>query len=329
MTSMFAYPWWLAAALAVVALGALYVVMVRRRKTRALRFGNLQLLSTVTKGKRDYLTHVPFALLVVGLLLLVVASAGPVAMREVPRDRATVMLVVDVSRSMEATDVSPSRLEAAQQAGKQFADDLTDGINLGLISFAATPATLVSPTANHDATKEALGKLTLADKTATGEGILAALEQIKTLNAVLGGSDHAPPAHIVLLSDGKQTVPESPDDPRGGFSAARMAKEAGIPVSTISFGTDHGVVTQEINGRTEQIPVPVDDASLRKIAELSGGKFYTAQSLAELNEVYSTLQRQIGTEMQRGDNSRPWLIGGTAVILVALAIALALNRRIP
>ncbi|GAA3970470.1 VWA domain-containing protein [Gordonia caeni] len=330
MHRWFAHPWWLFAILLVVAVVAAYVIEMRRRKARALRFANLDVLRSVTPGARDRFRHVPFAVLAIGLLLLTVAMAGPMAERDVPRNRATVMLVVDVSNSMKATDVAPSRLEAAQAAGKRFADELTAGINLGLVSFAGTASTLVSPTPDHNATKNALGKLKLADKTATGEGIFAALDQIQTLNSALGGDDHAPPAHVVLLSDGKQTVPESPDADRGGFTAARKAKEEGIPVSTISFGTLHGTVELEgPNGQVERVPVPVDDESLRQIANLSGGNFYTASSLDELNKVYSTLREQIGTERQRGDNSRPWLIAGTLLAIAGTLGALFLNRRLP
>ncbi|MFT3715206.1 MAG: VWA domain-containing protein [Gordonia sp. (in: high G+C Gram-positive bacteria)] len=330
MGDLFAHPWWLISILLVAALVAAYVIEMRRRKRRALKFANLDTLRSVASSNRDRFKHVPFAVLAIGLALLTIAMAGPMAERNVPRNRATVMLVVDVSNSMKATDVAPSRLEAAQAAGKRFADDLTAGINLGLVSFAGTASTLVSPTPDHNATKNALDKLKLADKTATGEGIFAALDQIQTLNSALGGKDAAPPAHIVLLSDGKQTVPESPDDPRGGYTAARKAKEEKIPVSTISFGTLGGAIDLEApNGQTQHIPVPVDDESLHKIANLAGGKFYTAQSLDELNKVYSSLQRQIGYERQRGDNSRPWLIAGTLLVIAGSLAALFLNRRLP
>ncbi|MEZ5211588.1 VWA domain-containing protein [Gordonia sp. PP30] len=330
MGGLFSHPWWLLSLLLVAALIAAYVIEMRRRRVRALRFANLDVLRSVAPSKRSRLKHVPFAILAVGLVLLCVALAGPQAERNVPRNRATVMLVVDVSNSMKATDVAPSRLQAAQAAGKRFADELTSGINLGLVSFAGTASTLVSPTPDHNATKNALGKLKLADKTATGEGIFAALDQIQTLNSALGGKAAAPPAHIVLLSDGKQTVPDSPDDPRGGFTAARKAKEEHIPVSTISFGTLNGTVELPgPNGQTERVPVPVDDDTLRKIANLSGGEFYTASSLDELNKVYSTLRKQIGYERQRGDDSRPWLIGGTLLVLAGTAGALFLNRRLP
>ncbi|MBY4574753.1 hypothetical protein ACN94_14305 [Gordonia paraffinivorans] len=322
---MLSSPWWLLLLPVVALLVAAYVYMLRKRRQRALTFANLDLLKSVTPPERNRLRHLPVALLVVALVLLTVALAGPQADRKVPRNKATVILVMDVSRSMNATDVAPSRIRAAQEAAKKFADELTDGINLGLISFAGTAASLVSPTPDHNATKVAVDKLRLDDKTATGEGIFAALQQINTLNAVLGGGDAAPPARIVLLSDGKETVPDNPDDPRGAFTAARKAKEEGIPVSTISFGTRTGTV--ELEG--DRVPVPVDDDSLRKIANLSGGDFFTASSLDELNKVYEKLQNEIGYETRRGDNSRPWLIAGTLLALVSAFTALAVNRRLP
>ncbi|GAA2049031.1 VWA domain-containing protein [Williamsia deligens] len=323
--SVLATPWWLLLLLVVAGLGAGYVYMQRRRHSRAVRFANLDLLDSVVPPQRNRFRHAPIALMLVGLILLTVALAGPQADRRVPRNKATVILVIDVSRSMNSTDVAPTRIQAAQTAAKKFADDLTDGINLGLISFAGTAATLVSPTPDHDAAKQAIDKLQLADKTATGEGIFAAIDQIKTLNAVLGGDKGAPPARIVLESDGKETVPDDPDDPRGAFTAARKAKEEKIPVNTISFGTLTGTVDLE----GDRIPVPVDDASLERIANLSGGEFFTASTLGELTRVYDTLQQQIGYETQRGDNSRPWVIAGTILVLVAAIGAIAMNRRLP
>lgn len=125
------------------------------------------------------------------------------------------MLVIDVSQSMRATDVEPSRMVAAQEAAKQFADELTPGINLGLIAYAGTATVLVSPTTNREATKNALDKLQFADRTATGEAIFTALQAIATVGAVIGGGDTPPPARIVLFSDGKETMPTNPDNPKG------------------------------------------------------------------------------------------------------------------
>ena len=225
--------------------------------------------------------------------------AGPTHDVRIPRNRAVVMLVIDVSQSMRATDVPPNRLGAAQDAAKQFADELTPGINLGLIAYAGTATVLVSPTTNRDATKIAIDKLQLADRTATGEGIFTALQAIATVGAVIGGGDAPPPARIVLFSDGKETVPSNPDNPKGAFTAARTAKDQGVPISTISFGTPYGYV--EINGQRQ--PVPVDDATLKKVAELSGGTAYNASNVAELKNVYTSLQQQIGYETIKGDAS--------------------------
>ena len=186
----------------------------------------------------------------------------------IPRNRAVVMLVIDVSQSMRATDVAPNRLAATQEAAKQFVDQMTPGINLGLIAYAGTATVLVSPTTNRDASKNAIDKLQVADRTATGEGIFTALQAIATVGAVIGGGDEPPPARIVLMSDGKETVPSNPDNPKGAYTAARTAKDQGVPISTVSFGTPYGYV--EINDQRQ--PVPVDDEMLKKIAELSGGE---------------------------------------------------------
>ncbi|OLL17812.1 MULTISPECIES: VWA domain-containing protein [unclassified Rhodococcus (in: high G+C Gram-positive bacteria)] len=323
--SDFTAPWWLLFLFVVGALAAGYVAVQRRRMRHTLRFTNLELLEKVAPQQPGRSRHVPVALLLAGLALLTVAAAGPTAEQRVPRNRATVVLVIDVSLSMQATDVEPTRLAAAQAAAKSFADDLTPGINLGLVAFSGTASVLVSPTTNREATKTAIDNLQLSERTATGEAIFTALQSVDTLAAVLGGGDQAPPARIVLLSDGKQTVPESPDDPRGGFTAARQAADKDVPVSTISFGTEYGTVTIE----DERIPVPVDDPSLKEIANLSGGTFFTASNLQELEDAYNTLEEQIGYETTRGDASRPWLILGVLAVTGGVAAALLLRQRLP
>jgi Ca-activated chloride channel homolog len=262
---------------------------------------------------------------VLSLLLFTVAMAGPTHDVRIPRNRAVVMLVIDVSQSMRATDVSPNRLAAAQEAAKQFADQLTPGINLGLIAYAGTATVLVSPTTNREASKAAIDKLQLADRTATGEGIFTALQAIATVGAVIGGGDEPPPARIVLMSDGKETVPSNPDNPKGAYTASRTAKDQGVPISTVSFGTPYGYV--EINDQRQ--PVPVDDEMLKKIAELSGGQAYTASSLEQLKEVFTNLQEQIGYETRKGDASASWLRLGAVVLALAALAAMLINRRLP
>jgi Ca-activated chloride channel family protein len=323
--SGFEHAWFFLFLLVVLGLVGLYIVVQLARQRRMLRFANMELLESVAPKRPSRWRHLPAILQVLSQLLFTVAMAGPTHDDRNPRNRAVVMLVIDVSQSMRATDVSPNRLAAAQEAAKQFADQLTPGINLGLIAYAGTATVLVSPTTNRDATKVAIDKLQLADRTATGEGIFTALQAIATVGAVIGGGDAPPPARIVLMSDGKETVPSNPDNPKGAYTAARTAKDQGVPVSTVSFGTPYGYV--EINDQRQ--PVPVDDEMLKKIAELSGGEAYSATSLEQLKEVFTNLQEQIGYETHKGDASAGWLRLGALVLALAALAALLINRRLP
>jgi Ca-activated chloride channel family protein len=323
--SGFEHVWFFLFLLVVLGLIGLYIVVQLARHRRMLRFANMELLESVAPKRPSRWRHLPAILLVLSLLMFTVAMAGPTHDVRIPRNRAVVMLVIDVSQSMRATDVSPSRLAAAQEAAKQFAGQLTPGINLGLIAYAGTATVLVSPTTNRDATKNAIDKLQLADRTATGEGIFTALQAIATVGAVIGGGDTPPPARIVLMSDGKETVPSNPDNPKGAYTAARTAKDQGVPISTVSFGTPYGYV--QINDQRQ--PVPVDDVMLKKIAALSGGDSYSASSLEQLKQVFTNLQEQIGYETIKGDASVGWLRLGAVVLALAALAALLINRRLP
>ncbi|MFG1933235.1 VWA domain-containing protein [Mycobacterium sp. NPDC048908] len=311
-----------------VIIGALlvgYVVAQRVRRRRVLRFANLELLQSVAPRRQRRWRHLPAALLVASLALLTTAMAGPTHDVRVPRNRAVVMLVIDVSESMVATDVAPDRLTAAKEAGKRFADELTPGINLGLVEFAGTATLLMAPTTDRGAVKAAIDTLKAAERTATGEGIFTALQAIAATTAVLGGGDGPPPARIVLESDGKETVPSEPDAPRGAFTAAHAAKEQGVGISTISFGTPDGTVKLD----DQDIPVPVDDSTLTKISDISGGETFHADSLDRLNSVYASLQRIIGYQVVQGDASAGWIRLGALALIAALAAAALVNRRLP
>lgn len=317
---------WFLLLLVVAALAAGYVWMQRRRRRQVLRFANLAMLERVAPKRQGWQRHVPVALLLAALVLFTVALAGPTAEQKVPRNRATVMLVVDVSLSMRATDIEPSRLAAAQREAKRFAHELTPGVNLGLVSFAGSATVLVSPTTERVSVIRAIDNLKLAEATGTGEAIFAALSSVEAFGAVVSDAQGPPPARIVLLTDGKQTVPTADgDDPRGAFTAARAAGAAKIPISAISFGTAYGQV--EING--ERQPVPADDESIRRVADLSGGQFYDASSAGQLSDVVNTLGEQIGYETKRADASKPWLIAGTLIAVLAAAGALAIGQRLP
>lgn len=321
----FTSPWWFLLLVLIAGLVAGYVLMQRRRQQYVLRFANLAMLERVAPSRPPWWQrHLPVALLLTALVVLTVALAGPTAEQRVPRNRATVMLVIDVSLSMQATDVSPTRLAAAQRSATAFADSLTPGINLGLVSFAGSPTVLVSPTTDRNSVKEGIRNLKLAEATGTGEAIYAALASIEAFGSEIGGGTGPPPARIVLLSDGKQTVPTSfPDKPRGAFPAAQAAAQANIPISAISFGTQYGRV--EING-TSQL-VPTDDATLHKIADLSHGQFFNAETAGDLEQVYSTLAEQIGYETKRADASKPWVVAATVLMIMAAGAAIIFWRR--
>ena len=321
----FASPWWFLLLLAVAAVAVGYVLSQRARRKRTMRFANLELLERVAPPSQRW-RHLPAALLIASLSLFTLGMAGPTAEQKVPRNRATVMLVIDVSLSMESTDVRPTRIAAAQAAATSFVEGMTPGINLGLISFAGTATVLVSPTTDRAGVVRAIENIDLAESTATGEALFAAMQAIEGFSSVVGGADGPPPARIVLMTDGKQTVPNiDPDDPRGAFTAAKEARNRGIPISTISFGTEHGTV--RIKGKN--LEVPVDDAAMRQIAELSGGEFHKAASAEELKRVYATLGEQIGYELKRTDASRRWLMLGTLVLISAAGSSLLISQRLP
>ncbi|HTQ19087.1 VWA domain-containing protein [Mycobacterium sp.] len=315
--SQFQRPGLLLFALVPLALLALYVLIQAQRQKRLHRF-------TEARVPQSLWRHLPIAFALLCLFLLTIALATPTHEMRIPRNRAVVILVIDNSNSMRATDVDPDRLKAAEEAAKKFAEQLTPGINLGLVGFARTPYLLVPPTPQHQATVEALGKLQFADGTATGEAILTALHAIEA-TAVSGG-DQPPPARIVLLSDGAENKPKNPNDPHdGGFTAARLAKDHGVPISTITFGTKNGTIQLD----KQQVNVPVDPEQMKTIARLSGGKSYTASDLSELNRIYDNIEQEIGSRIVAGPGSSGWLRLSVIAAFVAAGLALLINRRLP
>lgn len=278
---------WLWLLLAVAALLVVYVVLQLRRKRYAVRFSNVDLLGRIAPKRPGWRRHVAFGLLLLALASLTVAMARPSKNVKVPRDRATVMMVIDVSLSMEATDVTPTRLKAAQKAGKQFAAMLPKQINLGLVSFAGTATVDVRPTTSRDPVERAIDQLRLAPSTATGDAIFAALGALQSFQNQLpsaNGKRDPIPSRIVLLSDGARTVGRPVDE------AIAAAKQANVPISTIAFGTSNGTV--ELEGQQQQ--VPVDTETMKQIAAGTGGSYHAAASASELQDVYKNLGSQIG-----------------------------------
>jgi Ca-activated chloride channel family protein len=308
------------------ALLALYAAVQIQRRRRLRQFSDPAALVRLAPKRPHRLRHLPIALAAFALLVLVFALAGPTHQVRIPRNRAVVMLVIDVSQSMQAKDVPPTRLRAAQDAAKTFAQQLTPGVNLGLVSFGGNVNLLVSPTPDHSATVTALDKLQPDNSTATGDAIFTALESVHTVTTVLTAGDATPPpARIVLLSDGGENKPANPDNPRGDYTAARAAKDQGVPISTITFGTRDGAVTL----KDETIPVPSDDTQMKRIADLSGGQSYTATNIDELNRSYASVLQQVGYQTVSAPAGTGWLRVAVLVVTIAAFLALAVNRNLP
>lgn len=319
--SGFTTPLWFVVLVPIAGLVLGYLWAQRRNRHRALRFSNLALLEHVMPRRTGWPRHVPAILLVVALLLFATGLAGPTGQARVPRNRGTVLLVIDVSESMRASDIEPTRLGAAQQAATRFARQLPPGINLGIVSFSGTPSVLLAPSTDRDQAVQQIRSLQLGPATATGEAIAAALNSVDTFNRVVPASSGGgpPPALMVLMSDGKQTVG------RDEYAMARESGQRHIPINAVSFGTPTGTV--DIDGET--LGVPTDDPSLSRVAALSGGTFYRAPSNTDLRRVYDTLDQQVGYQIRPVDTSKTWFAVGTLITLLALAISLAFTQRLP
>ena len=299
----FLQPAWLLGLLPVLGLAVAYFWRQRNRAATAVRFSNLKLLQSLVPKGIGWRRYLAAACFLVGLLALVTSLAKPSMNMKVPSERATVVLCIDVSLSMQAADVAPTRIEAAQEAAKQFASDLPAHYNLGLVSFARSAQVLVPPNKDRAAVLEAIDRLELAEATATGEAVFTALEAIKAVPAE--GSGEPPPARILLLSDGYRTYGRPVEE------AAAAAVEAGVPVSTVAFGTDDGMV--DIAGQLQR--VPVDRIALADLAEATDGFFYEAASTEELKRVYRDMGSSLGMRMVPVDLTR-WF--AAAALLLAL-----------
>jgi Ca-activated chloride channel family protein len=315
----FASPSWLFLLIAVLAVALGYLLVQLRRRKFVARFSNTQLLASVVPRRPGWRRHLTFALLLISMTVLSLGVARPTAAVRVPQEKATVMLAIDVSLSMQATDVLPNRLDAAKLAAQQFADLLPKRINLGLVKFGRNGSVLVPPTLDRDSFKRAVAGLQLEPYTAIGEGVSSCLDALQTFSQTTTAANDKPaPARIVLLSDGSNTVG------RTVAEAAAAAKKANTPVSTIAFGTDTGTVTVE--GRTT--PVPADKPTLRGLAQSTGGTFHTAASAQELQSVYKDIGSQIGYTIAQRDISWRFMIGGLLALVVAGAVSLLWSGRL-
>ncbi len=312
----FAHPDRLWALAAVPLLVALYAVGSHRvARRRGARTG----LQLVVPRDRTWLRHLAVALALLSLVTLTVAWAKPTQEVEVPSERGTIVVTIDVSLSMEATDVEPNRLEAAKAAAVEFVEGIPPRYNVAVVSFAQTAAILVPPTTDHGAATAAIANLQLAPSTAIGEGIFTSLNALLQVPPDPENPDEPPPARIVLLSDGSTTYG------RTSAEAAEQAAAQEVPVYTIAYGTENGYV--EINGQRE--PVPVNQAELRQIAQISGGEAYEARSAGELETVYQDIQSSVGTERVPMESTSRYAGAGLVFAVLASLGLVSLAARWP
>jgi Ca-activated chloride channel family protein len=301
----FQQPLWLWLLVVAAALVVAYVFAQRRRSRYAVRFATLPMLERVAPTRPGWRRHLPAVAFLAALVVLTLAIARPTADVRVPRERATVIVAFDVSNSMMATDVSPSRLDVAKQAAVDFVQNMPEKFNVGLVSFARTATIVTRPTTDHAATASALQSLTVTESTAIGDAVFSSLESISSFDAQ--SAEDPPPARIVLLSDGANTSGRAIED------AAAAARTANVPVSTIAFGTPDGTI--ELEGRS--IPVPADEAALEGLASDTGGTFYEAASGDELSNVYSDLESSIGWTTEPREITS--IVAGVALAAAVLA----------
>jgi len=329
----FATPWLLLSLLLVPLVLAAALLLERRRARYAVAFTNLELLAQVASPPRSWRRWLPLALFLLALASASAALARPRAHTSVPSDRATVVLLVDVSGSMRAADIKPTRLDAAAHAMSVFAAKVPKQVRIGLVSFSSDPNILVMPTTDRNTLQEGIDLLEPEGGTAIGDGLWMA---VQTVLATLG--PHAPrnkegkiPGAIVLLSDGAQT--------RGSLSplqGADKAKQAGIRVYTVALGTDHGVLPAGAFGSfgfqglgPRGFPVKPDPAILAAIAKDTGGTTFRAKSASSVDSIYRTLGASIAHRTVTREVTS-WFVGAAALLaLLSLGAARLTAGRLP
>jgi Ca-activated chloride channel family protein len=336
----FISPWYLLFLLIVPLVLAFALWMDRRRARYPVAFTNLDVLAQVAAKQRSWRRWVPLVLFLLALAAASTALARPRATVSVPANRATVVLLVDVSGSMRAADVRPTRLGAAQAAMGAFADRVPKGVKVGLVSFSTGPNLLVIPTTDRTILHEGIDLLAPEAGTAIGDGLELAVQTVKqSVGDAPRSKDGKIPGAIVLLSDGAQT--------RGTLTplqGADVAKTAGIRVFTVALGTDHGTLgfgpfggyglgggfgPGGPGGGGRRFPVRPDPATLAAIARETGGQTFRAKSASKVEAIYKQLGASIAHKKQTREVSS-WFTGLAALlVLTSLAAARMTGERLP
>jgi Ca-activated chloride channel family protein len=305
--------------LAIPILVLAYVFASRRKNRRGMRFTNTSMLDVVVPKQSQWRRHLAVALSLLSLITLTAAFARPKTQVNVPRERATVVVVIDASQSMAATDVAPNRLAVAKQAAIAFVKSLPEKYNVSIVSMSGNPAILVPPTLDHNSASNAINTIQLQDSTAIGESIVTAMRALQQAPKDPAHPDEIAPGAIVMLSDGTNTAGRSP------LQAAAEAKQAKVPVYTIAYGTENGYV--DLDGKRQ--PVPVDHQLMQQIADSSGGKTFEAATPDQLRSVYANIGSQVGYEKADREVTARFAGYGLAFAVLAALGAISLGARWP
>lgn len=300
-----------------------YLLAQRSRRKAAVRFSSVDLLASVAPRRPGWQRHLPTAAFLAALLLFVLAFAQPARLIRTPKQRATVVLTLDTSGSMIATDISPSRLAAAQQAARRFVQALPSGIQVGLVAFSTDANVLAAPTSDRATVLADINSLQAGGGTATAAAIRLSVEAISALPVAKGGKKA--PGTVVLMSDGAPTLGENGLSPEASvLNEEAAAKAAGVKINTIAFGTEDATVT--IDG--EVIPVPADPAAMAQIASSTGGHTFSAKSADQLKSVYSEIGRAVGYDVTHRDITAWFIAIAMALLVLAATAALIWNERL-
>ena len=322
MNFSFDWPIALVALLLVPGLLGAYLWYDRRRDPTAATFGNPNLLPNVVERRPGRLRHLPLAVLLVGLTAMIFGVARPHANVSVRREEATIILAIDVSRSMKALDVKPTRLDAARAAAKAFVAKIPKKFQVGVVSFATRAVTGVPPTTDRALVNASLDSLTPGEGTAIGDAVALSLR----LGQKQRGADGTvPPLAILMISDGTRDGGRVPPQ-----VAAQRAKKLGVPVYTVLVGTELGVVEETLTGGFRRfIRVPPSPETLQDLAETSGGEFFTAVDDQRLNKVYEDLSTRLGKRTERREITDYFAGGAAALLFAGGALSAMLFRRVP
>ncbi|OZE87832.1 VWA domain-containing protein [Rhodococcus sp. 15-649-2-2] len=313
----FLTPWGLLLLIPVAIIAITYLLTLRRRSKYAVRFAALPMLDRIVPERPAWRRHVPAAALLLAFVTLGLAAARPEVAVQVPRERATVIIAIDTSASMQATDVAPSRMAAAVAAASDFIDDLPNSFDVGVVAFSGSAAVIAPPNTDHAAAIASLQNLLVSSSTALGEAVFTSLDAIASVDDVpvdprAEQPAESVPARIVLLSDGSNTAGRPPAE------AAQASSDNAVPVSTIAYGTPNGMLDNAFGG----MPVPVDTETLSGLAEQTGGLAYTAQSSDELEDVYRDIGASIGYRTEYREITMWLMVLGLSSALAAAAMSM-------